>query len=139
MKPAAGPILQVGFKKSAAGALQWRCSCSRCGQLALNSSKLFELLRTLCGEQGEWRQVLHDSVADDARVKCTRCGTTRQRHVLLAMQRCPVRTLWRDGEEVAAGTTIFAAWTAAVKAKHSCGGQLAPDPAAAAVVSRLEP
>ncbi len=81
MKPAAGPILQAGFKKLAAGTLQWRLSCSRCGQLALNSSKLCELLCTLCDEQGEWRQVLHGSVADGARIKRGRCGTTRQRHM----------------------------------------------------------
>ncbi len=53
MAPAAGPIPQMGFAKSAAGTLQWRWSCRRCGQLILNSSKLFELLRTPCGEPGE--------------------------------------------------------------------------------------
>ena len=53
VKLAAGPILKAGFDKSAAGALQWRWSCSRCGQLAQYNSRLVELLRTPCGGQGE--------------------------------------------------------------------------------------
>jgi hypothetical protein len=126
MQPAAGPIPPAGFTKSAAGALCWKWRCGRCGLLAHNSSKLLELLRTPCGEQGEWRQLLHDPVADAARVSCRRCGTTRQRHVPLGLQRCPVRALWRDGGEVAAGTAAYAAWTAAIKAMHGRAAQPPP-------------
>ncbi len=138
MKPAAGPIPPMGFAKSAAGALQWRWSCSRFGQQALSSSRQFELLRTPCGGQCELRQVLHDSVADDARVKRARCGTSRQRHVLLATQRCPVRTFWQGGEEAAAGTATYAAWAKAINAMHCRGVQLAPGPSAVAAASSPE-
>jgi hypothetical protein len=104
--------------------------------MALNKSELFELLRTPCGKQGEY---LHDSVVDAARVGCTPCGATGQRHAQVATQKCPVRTLHRGGEEIAAATAVYAAWAAAVQAMHCRGRPLAPGPPSDVVVSRPEP
>ncbi len=64
---------------------------------------------------------MHDPEAEAAKVRCTRCGTTRQWHVQLAAQKCPVRGLFRGGEEVAASTAVCAAWAAAVRAMHCRG------------------
>ncbi len=79
------------------------------------------------GEPGGWRQLYHDSCPANGKVECKRCGTTRQRHVQLAGQKCPVRGLFRGGEEVLEGTVVYAAWTAAVKAMHEHGRRAAAE------------
>ena len=61
---------------------------------------------------------MHNSAVEGSRVKCTRCGATRQRHVQLAAQKRPVRGLYRGGAEVADGTAVYVAWAATVKATH---------------------
>ncbi len=123
--PEHGPIPLAGWAKSAAGALQCRWQCAKCGRAATNSSRLFEVLRTPCGEPGEWRQLAHCPTAAGDRVECSRCGATRQRHVQLGAQKCPVRGFFRGGAEDLEGTAVYARWTAAVKAMHLQGPQAA--------------
>ena len=132
MRPAAGPISAAGFRKSVAGALQWGFSCTSCGVAAQGSSRLLEVLRTPCGGGGvTWRQVLHTAVQEELLIKCTRCGTTRQRHVALALQKCPVRACWQEGGELIEGTTVYAAWIAGLnKAMHGLGARGRPQPLA---------
>jgi len=117
LQPDAG---QQRWTKSTAGALNCKRSCGECSKTATNSSRLFELLRTSCGEQpGEWRQLMHAAAAQGDKVACTRCGTTRQAHIQLRLQKCPVRGLLRGGAEDPAGTEMYAAWHRTVRAMHA--------------------
>ena len=68
---------------------------------------------------GEWRQLNHSTAVTNGRVSCTRCGTSRQPHVQLGLQRCPVRGLFRGGIEVPAATSFYAAWQRTVRAMHA--------------------
>ena len=108
-----------GWPKSTAGALTCRWSCTTCGKSAGNSSRSIELLRTPCGQQGEWRQLKHEVQAAGGRVRCSRCGTERQQCVQLGLQQCPVRVHYRAGEELPAATAVYAAWHSCIKAMHS--------------------
>ena len=119
MLQAAGPVAPGGWRKSAASAVAWKWACTRCGIVATNSTKLLAVLRTGCGEEaGSWEQRCHITELQGLRVRCTRCGTDRQRHVQLSSQRCPVRCLIRQATEVPAGTAVYAAWHGAIQAMH---------------------
>ena len=120
LQPVAGPVGLAGWPRSAAGALLCRWSCATCGKAATNSSRLFELLRSPCGVPGEWRQLRHSAVVADGKAICTRCGTTRQQHVQLGLQKCPVRVHFQGGAEVPAATAVYAAWQRTVSAMHAC-------------------
>jgi hypothetical protein len=120
LQPVAGPVGPAGWPRSAAGALLCRWSCATCGKAATNSSRLFELLRSPCGAPGEWRQLRHSVVVADGKAICTRCGTTRQQHVQLGSQKCPVRVHFQGGAEVPAATAVYAAWQRTVSAMHAC-------------------
>ena len=74
---------------------------------------------------------MNEPVQEELVVRCTRCGTTRQRHVPLAMQRCPVRTCWLGAGEVAEGTATCAARVIALKAMHGLGARGRPADAGA--------
>ena len=134
MQPQLGPVGPAGWERSAAGALNCRWSCEACGKAAGNSSRLFELLRTPCGEQGEWRQMKHEATIVHDKMQCSRCGVERQKCVQLSLQSCPVRAFFQAGEEVPAATAVYAAWHRCVKAMHACtkaSGRLQADAAAA--------
>ena len=122
--PEAGPLPRWGWHKTAAGAPQCRWSCGKCGRGAMNSSRMLELLRTPCGDQavGRWTAAQHKAQARGDRVECTICVTTRQRHIALEKQRCPVR-VWAEagGEadvEIPDGTSVHAAWSRTLQAMH---------------------
>ena len=66
---------------------------------------------------------MHETVQESLVVRCIRCNTTRQRHVPLAMQRCPVRTCWTEAGEVAECTAAYGAWVKALKAMHGHGSR----------------
>ncbi len=85
----------------------------------MNSSRLFELFRSPFGLPGEWRQLKHAAVVDGDRVVCTGCGTSRQQHVQLHLQGCPVRGYYREGAEAPAATAVYAAWQRTVRAMHA--------------------
>ena len=119
LQPEPGPIRPEGWPISTAGAIKCRWSCTACGKSAGNSSRLFELLRTPCGQQGEWRQLKHEVQAAGNRVRCSRCGIERQQCVQLGLQLCPVRVHYRAGVELPAATAAYAAWHGCVKAMHS--------------------
>ena len=134
MQPQLGPVGPAGWERSAAGALNCRWSCEACGKAAGNSSRLYELLRTPCGEQGEWRQMKHEATIVNDKMQCSRCGVERQKCVQLSLQSCPVRAFFQAGEEVPAATAVYAAWHRCVKAMHACtkaSGRLQADAAAA--------
>jgi hypothetical protein len=138
LQPEPGPIGPEGWPKSTAGALTCRWSCTTCGKSAGNSSRLFELLRTPCGQQGEWRQLKHEAQAAGGRVRCSRCGTERQQCVQLGLQLCPVRVHYRAGEELPAATAVYAAWHSCVKEMHTrskANGQLQAEAAAAVAIA----
>ena len=119
MVPAPGPVAPNGWCKAAAGTVAWKWACRRCGTVANNSTKLLAVLRTACGgAEGVWEQRKHNPEVHELRVQCTRCGTSRQRHVQLGSQRCPVRCLTRQAAEVPAGTAVYAAWHTAINAMH---------------------
>jgi hypothetical protein len=75
--------------------------------------------------------------------------TSRQPHVQLGLQRCPVRGLFRGGIEVPAATAVYAAWQRTVLAMHAhtkvavaaglCSAVGAPGAAPAVVEPELEP
>ena len=110
---------QQRWTKSTAGALNCKWSCGECSKTATNSSRLFELLRTPCGEQpGEWRQLMHAAAVQGDKVVCTRCSTTRQPHIQLQLQKCPVRGFFRELEDPAA-SGVYAAWHQTVRAMHA--------------------
>ena len=75
---------------------------------------------------------MHNTVQENLSVRCSRCGTTRQRHVALAMQKCPVRTCWQEQAEKCEGTAVYAVWVAGLKAMHGVGGRGIQQPAVAA-------
>ena len=83
------------------------------------NGRLFELLRTPCGLQGEWRQLRHEAVVVEGKVQCNRCGIERQQCVQLGLQLCPVRGHYRAGEELPEATAVYAAWHGCVRAMHS--------------------
>ena len=119
MVPAPGPVAPNGWCKAAAGTVAWKWACRRCGTVANNSTKLLAVVRTACGgAEGVWEQRNHNPEVHELRVQCTRCGTSRQRHVQLGSQRCPVRCLTWQAAEVPAGTAVYAAWHTAIKAMH---------------------
>ena len=138
MQPAPGPVPPPSWSKTAVGVLVAKWVCNRCRCLATNSTKLFEVLRTPCGQPGTWRKVCHDAVqVGHARVECRRCGTSRQKYINLCAQRCPIREFHQWGASVPAGTEVYKAWTLAVRAMHqrsrvqgvSAGILSAPTPA----------
>ena len=111
-----------GRCKAAAGTVAWKWVCKCCNALATNSSKLLELLRTPCGDgEGSWEQQVHATQLQGLRVECVRCGTSWQRYVHLAAQKCPVRRRMQAGAEVQAGTAIYAAWYRTIRAMHRFG------------------
>ena len=119
MLQAQGPLAPGGWCKSAAGTVAWKWSCRRCGITATNSTRLLAVLRTACGEaECHWEQRNHTPEVEELRVRCTRCDTTRQRHVQLGSQKCPVRVMTRQAADVPAGTAVYAAWLAVTKAMH---------------------
>ena len=79
---------------------------------------------------------MHAAAAQGDKVACTRCGTTRQAHIQLHLQKCPVRGFFRGGAEDPTGTEVYAAWHRTVRAMHAhtklqeAAGQAVP-PAAA--------
>ena len=118
--PEAVPAGQRSWTKSTAGSLSCKWSCGACSKTATNNSRLFELLRTPCGEQpGEWRQLMHAAAVQGDKVACTRCGTTKQPHIQLQLQKCPVRGYFRGGVEDPAATGVCAAWQRTVRAMHA--------------------
>ena len=116
LQPEAGPAGPAGWAKSAAGALQCRWGCTACGKAATN----IELLCSPDGLPGEWQKMHHDAQAVGGRISCSRCGTTRQPHVQLGRQKCPVWELFRGGVEVPEATATFAEWQTTVKGMHRC-------------------
>jgi hypothetical protein len=146
--PEVGPVPQWGWRKSAAGALQCQWSCGRCGRGAGNSSRMLEMLRTPCGDEvaGRWGTAQHSVQPRGERVECTRCGTTRQRHIELERQRCPIRIWTVDAVEQPEGTAVYAAWVKALQGMHRASRQpsasedvqmVAAAPAEAAPVDEL--
>ena len=134
MQPQLGPVGPAGWQRSAAGDLNCRWSCEACGKAAGNSSRLFEPLRTPCGQQGEWRQMNHEATIVHDKMQCSRCGVERQKCVQLSLQSCPAQAFFLAGEEVPASTAVYAAWHRCVKAMHACtkaSGRLQADAAAA--------
>ena len=119
MQQEIGPVRVAGWAVSAAGALNCRWSCMACGMAAGNSSRLFEILRTPCGDHGEWRQLKHEASIVNGKMQCSRCGTERQKCIQLGLQSCPVRAFFQAGEEVPAATAVYAAWHRCVKAMHA--------------------
>ncbi len=53
------------------------------------------------------------------KVACTKCSTTRQPHVQLQLQTCPVRGFFRGGVEDPAATEVYATWHRTVRAMHA--------------------
>ena len=135
MQPEPGLMGPAGWERSTAGAPNCRWSCAACGKAAGNSSRLFEILRTPCGERGEWRQLKHEATIFNGKMQCSRCGTERQQCVQLGLQSCPVRVRYRANVEQPAATAVYAAWHTCVRAMHSwCragGGRAAAGEAAA--------
>ena len=75
---------------------------------------------------------MHAAAAQGDKVACTRCGTTRQAHIQLHLQKCPVRGFFRGGAEDPAGTEMYAAWHRTVRAMHAFAKEAgAAEPAAA--------
>ena len=140
-----GPDGHLGWTKSAAGAIGCKWVCTSCGQKTGSCSWLLAALRQPCGAlvaHCSWGKVNHDAEVLADRVICKRCGTTRQRHVHLSGQACPVRLCMRTGAEVHEGTAVYGTWTRTLQAMHAHfkavqdnGGETAADvvaPAAAA-------
>ena len=139
LQPEASQAGQRSWTRSTAGALSCKWSCGACSKTATNSSRLFELLRTPCGEMpGEWRQLMHAAAVQGDKVACTRCGTTTQPHIQLQLQKCPVRGFFRGGAEDPAGAELYAAWHRTVRAMRAhtklqeAAGQAVPLAAAVA-------
>ena len=117
-----GPAGPCGWSRSAAGTLECRWACRRCGKKAGNSSRLLEVLREPCGDceaHCTWEKVNHDTEVVADRISCKRCGTTRQRYVHLGGQACPVRQCRRAGAEVPEGTAVYKTWVRTLQAMHA--------------------
>ena len=78
------------------------------------------MLRKLCGAAAgcEWHQTMHATERVVEFVCCTLRFITRQRHVQLNTQQCPVRSLIGNGLEDLGVTSVYAAWTAIASAMH---------------------
>ena len=62
---------------------------------------------------------MHAAAVQGDKVVCTRCSTTRQPHIQLQLQKCPVRGCFRGGAEDPAATGVYAAWQRTVRAMHA--------------------
>ena len=62
---------------------------------------------------------MHAATVQGDKVVCTRCSTTRQPHIQLQLQKCPVRGYFRGGVEDSAATGVYAAWQRTVRAMHA--------------------
>ena len=81
---------------------------------------------------------MHAAAVQGDKVACTRCGTTRQPHIQLQLQKCPVRGFFRGEAEDPAGTELHTAWHRTVRAMRAhtklqeAAGQAVPLAAAVA-------
>ena len=82
---------------------------------------------------------MHAAAVQGDTVVCTRCSATRQPHVQLQLQKCPMRGFVRGGVEDPAASEVYAAWHRTVRATHAFAKVAGVAEPVAGLVAAAEP